>query len=136
MLAAEFDDLTEETEREIFRQLRLSLYRISCTHLQLVLSERVQLGVALSAAEKLQALATPHTTWISSLLNKYVYANGSVEGINLHYNDWKQDRGQAFQNVCVLVFMIEKIPAQTTTVGATTLHKWLEREDPVSYNTT
>jgi len=92
--------------------------------------------MALSPAEKLQALATQHSTWISSLVNKYVLDNGTGgERINVYYSDWKQDRGQAFQNICVLVYMIEKIPAQTLSVSATVLHNWLMREDSVSDET-
>jgi hypothetical protein len=85
----------------------------------------------------LQALATQHSVWISSLLNKYVLDNGTGgERINTYFQDWKQDRGQAFQNICVLVYMIEKLPFQSSSVTATALHKWLMREDSVSSKTT
>ncbi|KAG7575293.1 hypothetical protein FFLO_00457 [Filobasidium floriforme] len=105
---AEFEDLNEGQEREIF--------------------QRVQLGVALSAAEKLQALATPYSVWMTSLLNKHVFGEEG-DTINSYFKDWKQDRGQAYQNVCVLVYFIEKYPLPITSVSSIALGSWLKRVD-------
>jgi hypothetical protein len=81
----------------------------------------------LSPAEKLQALATPYSQWIATLLNKHVFGS---EGINSYFQDWKQDRGQAYQNTCVLVYFIEKYPLPITSVASPALMNWLKRVDP------
>lgn len=59
-------------------------------------------------------------------MQKHVF---SADGIQSYFKDWKQDRGQAFQNTCVLVLFIEKYPLPITSVASTALSVWLKRVD-------
>lgn len=52
LLAVDFENIDGDTEREMF--------------------QRVQNGVALTPAEKLQALSSPWVEWINTLQRKYV----------------------------------------------------------------
>lgn len=65
---------------------------------------------------------------MTSLLNKHVFGEEG-DTINSYFKDWKQDRGQAYQNVCVLVYFIEKYPLPITSVSSIALGSWLKRVD-------
>ena len=94
----------------------------------LTLAERVQLGVALSAAEKLQAIPGPWSSWIAELLKKYVYEEGTLADAVT----WDTRRAKPFQHVLsmsVLCYDPSRISKPPTS---TELAKWLGRSDGVS----
>ncbi|WVQ74029.1 hypothetical protein IAR50_003610 [Cryptococcus sp. DSM 104548] len=62
--------------------------------------QRVQLGVALSSAEKLQAISSPHSSWITFLERKYIDGEtGTLRGL-IH---WDLKRARSFQNTAYFV---------------------------------
>ncbi|ODN80489.1 hypothetical protein, variant [Cryptococcus amylolentus CBS 6039] len=62
--------------------------------------QRVQLGVALSSAEKLQAISSPRSSWITFLERKYIDGeSGTLKGLI----DWDLKRAKGFQNTAFFV---------------------------------
>lgn len=108
IVCAEFDNLTEEQQRDIF--------------------QRVQLGMALSAAEKLQALDTPLSRYVTLALKKHVTA---ADGIETYFTDFKKDRGVAWQNVANLIYLVESWPKERYGLSATHLNPWIKNPNPV-----
>ncbi|KAI0261166.1 hypothetical protein BC834DRAFT_972944 [Gloeopeniophorella convolvens] len=97
----EYRNLTPAAEREVF--------------------QRVQLGMSLTAAEKLQAIPSPWATLVGALERTHVSAPGglaeliAVDGA----------RARAFQNVAQLVFCCAGLPAARRAPGAAQLTRWL-----------
>jgi hypothetical protein len=89
-------------------------------------AERVQLGVALSAAEKLQAIPGPWGTWIGELLKKYILPEGTLSDAI----PWDTKRGKPFQAVASMVLLCHDL-TRTSPPTSTEMHKWLERSDGV-----
>jgi hypothetical protein len=85
--------------------------------------------MALTGAEKLQAISTPYSQFINVLLKKHVQAK---DGLLEYFDDWKQDRGQAFGNIALMLHMVERYPDPATSVSPSVMMKWLRRVDPVS----
>ncbi|TBU44693.1 hypothetical protein BD309DRAFT_957785 [Dichomitus squalens] len=87
--------------------------------------QRVQLGVALTAAEKLQAISSPWTEWIGELQSRYVYLEDSLtQNINVAIK-----RGQDFQLIAGLVYCCDMYPEHSQPLSKN-LDKWLSRMDP------
>ncbi|KDQ21471.1 hypothetical protein BOTBODRAFT_25916 [Botryobasidium botryosum FD-172 SS1] len=101
----EYHGLDQDTERDIF--------------------QRVQLGMALTPAEKLQAISSPWANWIRELQKRYISCEGGFPGAIT----WDITRGKDFQCLCQLVHCVSSMP-NVTYPSATVLDKWLRREDP------
>ncbi|TXT06053.1 hypothetical protein VHUM_03526 [Vanrija humicola] len=82
MQVVEYDNIDSDKQRDIF--------------------QRVQLGVALSAPEKLQALGGPWSAWITELQKKYITADGALAS---HLANFDVSRARAFQNVLAYVML-------------------------------
>ncbi len=70
--------------------------------------QRVQLGMPLTAAEKLQAIASPWADWISVLDAQFVNNDdGITNGMNVDMR-----RGRNFQSLAQMVYCCHGIPEQ------------------------
>jgi hypothetical protein len=87
------------------------------------------MGMALTPAEKLQALSTPWAKFTTSLLQRYIYPQ--EDGLWKYLQDWDRSRGRDFHNLATIVYMIEVFPERRANIGAAKLHSWLLRVDPV-----
>ncbi|KAF9485282.1 hypothetical protein BDN70DRAFT_871293 [Pholiota conissans] len=101
----EYRNLTAGSEREIF--------------------QRVQLGMSLTAAEKLQAIASPWAEWISNLEARHV----RVEAGLAQKLDWDVTRGRDFQNLAHMVYCCCNYPEEFLPT-AQKIEKWIARVDP------
>ncbi|TBU56099.1 hypothetical protein BD310DRAFT_932136 [Dichomitus squalens] len=95
----EYDGLTEDQEREIF--------------------QRVQLGVALTTAERLQAIPGPRPALIREVQSIVLGEDGFGSDL-----DWGHDRGRDFQCLATIICLIESHP-NITFPGSPKLEKWL-----------
>ncbi|KAF9052134.1 hypothetical protein BJ165DRAFT_1365824, partial [Panaeolus papilionaceus] len=100
MTVVEYRHLTDPLERDLFR--------------------RVQLGMSLNSAEKLQAISSPWADWITSLENKYLHSpNGLGSMITMDTS-----RGRGFMNLTQMIWACEgyraRNPTSTTTPTAST----------------
>ncbi|KAF9244925.1 hypothetical protein BU15DRAFT_85765 [Melanogaster broomeanus] len=100
----EYHDLPPGTEREIF--------------------QRVQLGMSLTAAEKLQAISSPWGEWIGDLETRHVNCEGGLGEVLL----WDTKRGRDFQCIAQLVYCCHSLPDHALPT-AHKLEKWLSRGD-------
>ncbi|KAI0699490.1 hypothetical protein C8T65DRAFT_659370 [Cerioporus squamosus] len=105
----EYDGLHDDEEREIF--------------------QRVQLGVALTAAERMQAIPGPWPSLIREAQAIILGDGGFGEDL-----DWGHDRGRDFQCLATIIFLIDGQPT-TTFPGAVKLEKWLQTSKPVPQKT-
>ncbi|WWC97185.1 hypothetical protein V866_004064 [Kwoniella sp. B9012] len=106
MTAVEYYDMTDIQQRDVF--------------------QRVQLGVQLSTAEKLQAHGGPWPDWIGELIKKYVTAEETL-GKQLN---WVTNRGRIFQNLLGFVATArESSPNKIWTPGAAGLKNFVARGD-------
>ncbi|KAG2150495.1 hypothetical protein DEU56DRAFT_32120 [Suillus clintonianus] len=101
----EYHNLTPEIEREIF--------------------QRVQLGVQLTAAEKLQAISSPWADWISDLELRHVNVDNRGLASVL---EWDTTRGRDFQCIAQLIYCCDGYPDHPLPT-AQKLEKWLKRVD-------
>ncbi|KAM5541580.1 hypothetical protein V8D89_004770, partial [Ganoderma adspersum] len=101
----EYDSLTNDQEREIF--------------------QRVQLGVALTVAERMQAIPGPWPSLIREVQSIVLGDEGFGEDL-----DWGHDRGRDFQCLATIICLIT---CHTGTTFPTTprLEKWLSSTDAV-----
>lgn len=106
IVCVEYSDINPDQEREIF--------------------QRVQLGVALTPAERMQAIVGPWPTIIREIQSQVLGENG-FQG----YLDWGHARGRDFQCMASIGYLIENHP-KPTVPSAPTLEKWLLKSDPVS----
>ncbi|KAF9567353.1 hypothetical protein CPC08DRAFT_703258 [Agrocybe pediades] len=100
----EYHGLKAGTEREIF--------------------QRVQLGMPLTAAEKLQAISSPWAQWITQLEARHVTHE---DGLAVQLV-WDTTRARDFQNIAYMVYCCDNYPKETLP-NAKNLEKWLSRED-------
>ncbi|EMD37632.1 hypothetical protein CERSUDRAFT_94633 [Gelatoporia subvermispora B] len=103
----EYRNLSASNERDIF--------------------QRVQLGMPLTAAEKLQAIASPWAEWVSELDTRYVNSDGGLTEII----DVDMKRGRDFQCLAQLVYCCDSYPEQVMPTPQK-LETWLLRTDPPS----
>ncbi|KAI0052779.1 hypothetical protein FA95DRAFT_1579796 [Auriscalpium vulgare] len=101
IVCVEYDYLSDDQEREIF--------------------QRVQLGVALTPAERMQAITGPWPSFIRELQSQVVGVDGFGDAL-----DWGRARGRDFQGLASIVFVIEKLPTFSLPVSPA-LDKWLSR---------
>ncbi|KAG6336209.1 hypothetical protein ID866_2886 [Astraeus odoratus] len=104
IVCIEYQDLPDTDEREIF--------------------QRVQLGMALTPAEKLQVANTPMASFIRSLQTQYLESSGPLGGDEL---DWDRSRGGDFRCITQALYLIAKYPLQTSVASVAQLEKWLQR---------
>lgn len=105
LTTVEYDDIDDEVQRDIF--------------------QRVQLGVALSSAEKLQAIASPYTTWLGELLKKYVFQDGTLKDLIT----WDTTRGKPFQSFASIAIWCQD-PSAIAALSPSKYHAYLDRQDP------
>ncbi|KZT26758.1 hypothetical protein NEOLEDRAFT_1131787 [Neolentinus lepideus HHB14362 ss-1] len=111
IICAEYTNLTATMEREIF--------------------QRVQLGMALTAAEKLQAISSPWGQWISQLQTKWVVPDTGLASVL----DWDIRRGRDFQNFASMIYICDNLPTTYTTPTPQKLENWIanDRAPPASF---
>ncbi|KIJ67915.1 hypothetical protein HYDPIDRAFT_107452 [Hydnomerulius pinastri MD-312] len=100
----EYHHLTPGTEREIF--------------------QRVQLGMSLTAAEKLQAISSPWSEWIGDLETRHINSSHGLAEVL----EWDTKRGRDFQCVAQFVYCCDSLPDHALPT-AVKLEKWLTRVD-------
>ncbi|KAI0790828.1 hypothetical protein C8Q75DRAFT_106715 [Abortiporus biennis] len=99
-----YKNLTDALEREIF--------------------QRVQMGVTLTPAEKLQAISSARAEWISILDARFVTdSQGLARMINIEVT-----RGRGFQNLAQLVYCCFGLPEQLLA-STKELHTWLKKDE-------
>ncbi|KAF9078618.1 hypothetical protein BDP27DRAFT_1252376 [Rhodocollybia butyracea] len=90
VVCVEYSDLTDGDERDIF--------------------QRVQLGMALTSAEKLHVINTPRAKFIRSLLEEFV----SEETLGSPKIPWAKERGSDFRCLAQAVYLMDRWPATKT----------------------
>ncbi|THH05590.1 hypothetical protein EW145_g4688 [Phellinidium pouzarii] len=102
IVCVEYHDISDDAEREIF--------------------QRVQLGVALTPAERMQAIPGPWSQLIRDVLaDMQEYKMGELL-------DWASARGRDFQSVASATYLMEKPSASYPS--APVIDKWLQRVTP------
>ncbi|KAG6917651.1 hypothetical protein DXG01_001758 [Tephrocybe rancida] len=95
IVCVEYSDLTDSDEREIF--------------------QRVQLGMALTPAEKLQVTNTPRSTFIRSLIAHFLTSSSSSSSTDgagsLAHFDWDRARGADYRCIAQIVHSLHTFPA-------------------------
>jgi hypothetical protein len=104
----EYQQLQPGTEREIF--------------------QRVQLGMPLTTAERLQAISSPWATLIGELETQYISAEDGLANVL----QWDTKRGRDFQCIAQLIYCCDNLPEQTGPPSMQKLSKWLLRDDQPS----
>lgn len=97
----EYHHLSPAAEREVF--------------------QRVQLGVSLTTAEKLQAISSPWANYITHLEKTHLTIDGGLVD-QIAFDD---TRGRAFLNTAQLVYCCAGLPAAQRIPSAAKLEKWL-----------
>ncbi|TDL26229.1 hypothetical protein BD410DRAFT_895640 [Rickenella mellea] len=100
----EYKDLTPGTERDIF--------------------QRVQLGVSLTAAEKLKAVPSIWADWIIELDTKHISNDDGLATLI----QWDTKRARNFQCLAQLIYCYDKLPTRTEPTVAK-LEQWFVRAD-------
>ncbi|PPQ94044.1 hypothetical protein CVT25_009892 [Psilocybe cyanescens] len=100
----EFHGIAPGTERELF--------------------QRVQLGMPLTAAEKVQAVASPWAEWIGQMIARHISNDGGLGDVL----DWDVTRGRNFQNVAHMIFCCDGL-ADEPLPTAQKIEKWINRAD-------
>ncbi|KAK7435615.1 hypothetical protein VKT23_019567 [Stygiomarasmius scandens] len=109
IVCVEYQELTDENERDIF--------------------QRVQLGMALTPAEKLHVINTPRANFIRSILGSYVEGNALGDPQTV---PWDRTRGSDFRCIAQGVFVMYKWGTNTLTGSGSLpqVERWLlERGD-------
>ncbi|KAL4071897.1 hypothetical protein V8B97DRAFT_1942097 [Scleroderma yunnanense] len=101
IVCIEYQDLPDADEREIF--------------------QRVQLGMALTPAEKLQVINSPMASFVRTLQTQYL-ESGGLSGDEL---DWDHSRGGDFRCLTQALYLISKYPQQMSVGSIQQLEKWL-----------
>ncbi|KAL1658095.1 hypothetical protein EV122DRAFT_226890 [Schizophyllum commune] len=112
----EYEDVTGAQEREIFH--------------------RVQLGVALTASEKLAAIDSPRARYVQSILNDYFTEAGVL--IHAPFN-WDSSRGADFRAITLVTYVSESLSEDSAAPqripSVQVLSRWLSSTDSVSSST-
>ncbi|KZT20510.1 hypothetical protein NEOLEDRAFT_1140615 [Neolentinus lepideus HHB14362 ss-1] len=101
----EYDGLNSDQEREIF--------------------QRVQLGVALTPAERMQALNGPLASYLRTLQQRVLGPAPQGFGDTL---EWSSERGRAFQGILMIVYFIEQYPKCSPIPQTETLTRYLGKD--------
>ncbi|PCH43474.1 hypothetical protein WOLCODRAFT_25940 [Wolfiporia cocos MD-104 SS10] len=89
--------------------------------------QRVQLGMPLTAAEKLQAISSPWSDWIGELDARYISLD---DGLTTKF-DVDMKRGRDFQTLAQLVYCCNNYPEHVVPT-APKMEQWLQRGDAPS----
>ncbi|KAF9524551.1 hypothetical protein CPB83DRAFT_773624, partial [Crepidotus variabilis] len=111
IVCVEYHEISEDDEREVF--------------------QRVQLGMALTPAEKLQVTSTPRAAFVRSMLGEYLREDGPLCPPNLN---WKTDRGGDFRCLGHSIHMMELASSASRKPPQSDfkqLEKWLSFKDEV-----
>lgn len=87
--------------------------------------QRVQLGVALTPAERLQAISTPYSEWVGDLVQKFLRVDGGISDFIV----WDTKRSRDFSNLAYAMFCCDVIQTRPV-LAAPKLENWLNRQDP------
>ncbi|ORX34990.1 hypothetical protein BD324DRAFT_609725 [Kockovaella imperatae] len=101
----EYKDLSQEQMRDIF--------------------QRVQMGMPLTTAEKMQAISSPWTNWILELQKKYISHEGTL-GDMIKID---QTRGRAYQALSAFVQLAYYYPDRQSTISYVQQTVFLSRAD-------
>lgn len=102
IVCIEYQDLPDSEEREIF--------------------QRVQLGMALTPAEKLQVTNTPMASFVRQLEAEYFGEDKPLGGNAL---DWDRSRGGDFRCIAQALYCISKYPSLQSVGTVLQIEKWL-----------
>ncbi|KAG1830222.1 hypothetical protein EV424DRAFT_1377838 [Suillus variegatus] len=102
IVCIEYQDLPDFEEREIF--------------------QRVQLGMALTPAEKLQVINTPMSSFVRQLEVEYFGQDKPLGGDAL---DWDRSRGGDFRCIAQALYCISKYPSLQSVGTVLQIEKWL-----------
>ncbi|PFH48447.1 hypothetical protein AMATHDRAFT_65457 [Amanita thiersii Skay4041] len=106
----EYQELSDADEREIF--------------------QRVQLGMALTPAEKLQAIISPRAQFIRELQHGYFKEDSG--GLSTSSLDWDRSRGADFRCIAQAIHNIDKYtPNMKSSATIIQLEKWLAEDFPL-----
>lgn len=86
------------------------------------------MGMQLMSAEKLQAIASPWTTFVQLIMSKWIYGANKFDA---NYSKWNKTRARDFHNVTYLVMFVHAWPREELNASQSTLGKFLRRVDPV-----
>ncbi|KIJ94161.1 hypothetical protein K443DRAFT_12331 [Laccaria amethystina LaAM-08-1] len=109
IVCVEYQDITDSDEREIF--------------------QRVQLGMALTPAEKLQVVNTPRAAFIRELQTLHLKEEGGLSGEGL---EWDRSRGSDFRGIAQAVWCMDKLPTLKSVGSHSQLEKWLSANDTLN----
>ncbi|KIP05072.1 hypothetical protein PHLGIDRAFT_169058 [Phlebiopsis gigantea 11061_1 CR5-6] len=121
IVCVEYDDITEEQEREIF-QVGLAYCSVPCL-LAYCDIQRVQMGVALTPAERMQAVSGPWPDLVREIQSVVIGEEGFSGAL-----EWGSSRGRDFQCLAMIVYMLQGHPKFPV---ASQIEKWLSNSDPV-----
>ncbi|KAH6894834.1 hypothetical protein BKA70DRAFT_1199752 [Coprinopsis sp. MPI-PUGE-AT-0042] len=108
IVCVEYQDISEDDEREVF--------------------QRVQLGMALTPAEKLQVTNTHRSTFVRSLVNKHIKDGG----LSSDHLEWDTSRGSDFRCLAQALYLMERWGPTLKTIGTILqLDKWLAATTPL-----
>ncbi|KAF9562387.1 hypothetical protein CPC08DRAFT_817182 [Agrocybe pediades] len=102
IVCVEYQEITDADEREIF--------------------QRVQLGVALTPAEKLMVIKTPRADFIRSLQTTHMKEPGGLSSSSL---DWNTARGSDYRSLAIGVYCMEKFSGDLKMPGMPQIERWL-----------
>ncbi|KAG6898814.1 hypothetical protein C0993_003935 [Termitomyces sp. T159_Od127] len=113
IVCVEYTDVTDHDEREIF-QVRAPVF--VPRHTNPPAPQRVQLGMALTPAEKLQVVNTPRSAFIRALLAHFLSPTAAspsdADGAgSLAHFDWERTRGADFRALAQTVYVLHTFPA-------------------------
>ncbi|EIN04175.1 hypothetical protein PUNSTDRAFT_146661 [Punctularia strigosozonata HHB-11173 SS5] len=106
IVCVEYSDLKDEDEREIFK--------------------RVQLGLALTPAEKLRAISSDRVRFIVALMERHIRDPSPLGPATL---DWDQSRGSDFRCVAQAIQAFTRYPAAKAIPTIQATAKWLSQPD-------
>ncbi|KAF9475571.1 hypothetical protein BDN70DRAFT_813905, partial [Pholiota conissans] len=113
IVCVEYQDITDSDEREIF--------------------QRVQLGMALTPAEKLQVVKTPRTDLVRELQSEFLKDDGWLGPKHL---TWDQTRGNDFRQLAFSLYCVDVFAELTMSmVNMSRLEKWLAIDEPLPLKT-
>lgn len=115
IVCVEYQDLTPSAERDIFQVSALCVTLLfSCC-----IQQRVQLGLALTPAEKLSVISTPRSKFIRHLMSTYITSTGLASD----HIKWDRSRGSDFRTITTAVYVLD----QNFKVGQLSqIQKWLK----------
>ncbi|KJA30200.1 hypothetical protein HYPSUDRAFT_126524 [Hypholoma sublateritium FD-334 SS-4] len=116
-----------ESFKEEFREKTITVveYRGLPPGSEREIFQRVQLGMSLTAAEKLQAISSPWGEWIGELESKHVNIE---EGLGAKLS-WDVSRGRDFQNIAHMIYCCDGYPNEQLLPTAQKIEKWISRAD-------